>query len=261
MENADTAVVTFTERGRMIHPLFKCYGSKFLSSKTLPEPRYTTIIEPFAGGAGYSLRHHEHKVVLYERDEQVAELWRWLIEEATESDIRDIPVGLPVGTDILTVGLSSGQCLLLKFWQRTNNVGNCFTISKWGHLPGQFTANTRARVAEEVGAIKHWVFGGTDAFGAFDSREATWFVDPPYLYNYAYRQPPISYFDLKMCCLLVRGQVIACEAECPKTGKIPDYLPFKPWAKRVTSRRAAGNHTHSSELLWTNDNGMLEPKE
>ncbi len=233
-------------------PLMKVFGSKWLSSKTLPKPDFNCIIEPFAGGAGYALRHCEKNVVLYERDPQVAFLWRWLIQEATQAKILEIPLGLTEGTDIREVGLSPGQELLLKFWQRTNNVGNCWTISKWGHLPGQFTANTRARVAEEVQAIKHWSFGGTDAFAAFDDREATWFVDPPYENNYAYRQPPISYFDLAVNCLNLKGQVIVCEAVCPKTGKIPDYLPFEPWAKRITSRRKPENNKYSSELLWTN---------
>lgn len=209
-------------------------------------------MEPFAGGAGYSLRHHEKKVWLYEKDHQIAFLWRWLINEATEAKIRNIPVGLAIGTDIREIGLSPGQELLLKFWQRTNNVGNCWTISKWGHLPGMWTTNCRARVAEEVQAIKHWEFGGTDWTDAFnDSENVTWFVDPPYQFNYRYRQPPIDYSELGGVCRTHTGQVIVCEAVCPKTGRVPDWLPFAPWGDRITSRRAEGNHKYSKELLWT----------
>ncbi len=234
----------------MIHPLFKCFGSKWMSARLLPAPKYDIVVEPFAGGAGYSLRHHEKKVWLYEKDPQVAFLWRWLIKEATESKIREIPQGLPEGTDIREVGLSPGQELLLKFWQRTNNVGNCWTVSAWGNSPGQWTANTRARVAAESQAIKHWEFGGTDWIDAFDDSEnVTWFVDPPYQYNYRYRQPPIDYSDLGNVCRTHTGQVIACEAVCPKTGAIPDWLPFAPWSERVTSRRVSGRK--SKELLWT----------
>src|ERR1700721_2928416 len=113
-------------------PLFKWFGSKWLSSKTLPAPTHPSIIEPFAGGAGYSLRHFERKVILCESDPHIFRLWAWLILHATEGEIREIPINVPVGTDIRCLELSSGQKLLLKSWQRTNNVGNCWTISPWG---------------------------------------------------------------------------------------------------------------------------------
>ena len=225
-------------------PLFKCFGSKWLSSKYLPPPTYPTIVEPFVGGAGYALRYATHSVILDESDPHLRVLWCWLIGHATEQDIRDIPINIPTGTSILSLGLNSGQALLLKSWQRTNNVGNCWTISPWGHLPGQWTANTRARVAEEISCIKHWKFEP----GAISvNRQATWFIDPPYQYNYKYRSAPIDYADLAARIHNLRGQVIACEAVCPKTGAIPTYLPFESWQQRVTSRRKS---PHSKELLW-----------
>jgi hypothetical protein len=166
-------------------PLFKCFGSKWLSSKTLPVPALDLIVEPFAGGAGYALRHHESKVILFESDPHLRALWPWLIGEATETLIREIPLGVPEGTDIRTLGLTNGQALLLKSWQRTNNVGDCWTISPWGNKPGQWTANTRARVSEEVSAVGHWHFWNE---GEWPKIPATWFIDPPYQFNYQYRQ-------------------------------------------------------------------------
>ena len=132
-------------------PLFKWFGSKWLSARLLPPPTYPTIVEPFAGSAGYSLRHCERDVTICERDPHLLALWRWLVHKATEEAIREIPLGVPEGTDIRTLGLSHGQQLLLKTWQRTNNVGDCWTISPWGNKPGQWTSNTRARVASEFG--------------------------------------------------------------------------------------------------------------
>ena len=35
-------------------PLFKWFGSKWSASKHYPRPLYDTIVEPFAGGAGYA---------------------------------------------------------------------------------------------------------------------------------------------------------------------------------------------------------------
>ncbi len=244
-------------------PLFKCFGSKWLSSKTLPKPEKPMICEPFAGGAGYSLRHHEKQVVLFETNEHVYDLWAWLIRQASSQDILDIPVGLAAGTDIRHLGLKYGQQLLLKNWQRTNNFGNCWTVSGWGHLPGQWTENTRARVAEEALAIRHWEIRMQCGSRAIESnanvtQEVTWFIDPPYRHNYQYRLTrALDYKTMGRNIRNLRGQVIVCEALHPKTGEFPQWLPFELWEKRVTSRRAVGNHTHSSELLWTNTQPLL----
>ena len=164
-------------------PLFKWFGSKWLSSRLLPPPEYDQIVEPFAGSAGYSLRYHAHEVTIAERDPHLFELWVWLIKKATERAIREIPIGVKEGTDIRKLGLSKGQALLLKTWQRTNNVGDCWTISPWGNKPGQWTANTRSRVASEFHCIRHWTVRD-DAFSILAPRvEATWLIDPPYQFN------------------------------------------------------------------------------
>lgn len=237
----------------MIGPLFKWFGSKWMSGRLLPAPTRETIVEPFAGGAGYSLRHCEKKVTLLETDPHISKLWKWLIVEATTEIVKAIPLNLPEGTDIRTIGLTDGQALLLKSWQRTNNVGDCWTISPWGNKPGQWTANTRARVADEIHAVKHWSFAEGDALDWLDatSSESTWFIDPPYEFNYQYRnRSRIDYERLARLCRQLRGQVIVCEAVCQKTGKVPVWLPFEFFGSRITSRRKKENNHHSKELLW-----------
>jgi hypothetical protein len=233
-----------------LHPLFKVFGSKWSSSKHYPAPiEGLRIYEPFAGSAGYSLRHHDFPVTIYEINPHLSYLWQWLINSATSQDVLDIPLNIPEGTDIRDLGkdLSHGQMLLLKNWQRTNNCGSCWTISKWGSLPGQFTANTRARVADEIHAIKHWKFEPVTW-----TESGTYFCDSPYFYNYKYG---IKDFDFDAYAANVgrvppNSIVIACEAVCPKTGKIPDYLPFQPSHSQVTSRRKASNNHHSKELVY-----------
>lgn len=229
-------------------PLFKWFGSKWMASRHYPAPACDTIFEPFAGSAGYSLRHHEKRVVLYESNEQLLNLWAWLIGAADEKAILAIPIDLPVGSDIRHLSsLNEGQKLLLKHWQRTNNVGNCWTISLWGNKHGQWTTSIRERVAREVSAIKHWEIRRPSW-----AEVGTYFVDPPYLYNYKYRVEGFDYAGLMRNVARVPSgsQIIACEAVCPKTGAVPAYLPFVPSHLQVTSRRKAAQSHHSSELVY-----------
>lgn len=233
-----------------IGPLFKWFGSKWQSAKHYPIPTHDLIFEPFSGGAGFSLNYCEKQVHIYDTDPHLSVLWPWLINEAKPSDILEIPVGVPEGTDIRTIGLTSGQATLLKNWQRTNNVGFCWTVSKWGHLTGQWTHNTRSRVADQVGAISHWKFGP----GIFENQNpGHWFIDPPYQYNYRYREK--TPFDFQWLSSLVRriptdSTVVVCEACRKSDGAIPDWLPFEKSHSSVTSRRKSTQSHHSKECIY-----------
>lgn len=234
-----------------IGPLFKWFGSKWQSAKRYPRPIYNTIIEPFAGGAGYSLNYCDKNIIIWEDDYNISKLWKWLINEASTDDILSIPILLPEYADIRAMGLSEGQSLLLKHWQRTNNVGNTWTTSPWCNLPGQWTRNTRARVASEVNAIKHWKF--SEPISYIDEK-ITWFIDPPYIYNYRYSNM-LPDFDYKSLVSFVEtinseSQVIVCEAKRKDDGKIPDYLPFIESHSSVTSRRKTNQSHHSKEVIY-----------
>lgn len=219
-----------------------------MSAKHYPKPLADKpIFEPFCGGAGYSLNYHWHPVTIYDCNPNLQELWTWLINEATSEDILSIPLDLPVGTDIRTLGLSRGQQQLLKHRQRTNNVGNCWTISPWSDKPGQWVSSIRAKTAEQIHAIKHWKFEPVtwDVPG-------TYFLDPPYYYNYCYGVKDFDYQQLvdNIDKIPQGSLIIASEAVCPKTGAIPDYLPFQPSHSQVTSRRKKTNSHHSKELVY-----------
>jgi hypothetical protein len=231
-----------------LNPLFKWFGSSWSSAKHYPKPLDgLPIFEPFAGSAGYSLNHYQHDVVIYDSNQLVKDLWLWLINEATTQAILDIPVGLPVGHDIRSTGLSYGQCLLLKHWQRTNNVGDCWTISPWGDKPGQWVESCRKRVAEQVAAIKHWQFRQPDW-----TEQGTWMCDSPYIYNYQYGVKNFDYdqYVQNVNKIPEESLVICCEAVCKKTGRIPDYLPFTSSHSQVTSRRKQSQSHHSKELVY-----------
>jgi hypothetical protein len=226
----------------------KVFGSKWSSAKHYPQPiEGAPLFEPFAGSAGYSLNYHWFPVTINEIDFDLAFLWSWIIDVAKSQDILDIPLNVPEGTDIRSLGLSQGQATLLKYWQRTNNWGGCWTISKWGHLPGQFTESTRSRVAEQIHAVKHWKLNPI-----VWNIPGTYACDPPYLYNYRYgcNDFDFSNYSQKVLALPPGSMAICSEARCPKTGRVPDYLPFTDSHSQVTSRRKTTNNHHSRELVF-----------
>ncbi len=234
---------------RITGPLFKWFGSKWLSSRLLPEPQHNLIVEPYAGSAGYSLRHFTNRVIVWDDDCNLQTLWRFLVK-ASHFEILDIPIDIPEGTDIRSLGLSTGQAMLLKHWQRTNNVGNTWTTSPWGHLPGQWTRNTRARIAAEVSAISHWEVKPIP----WTLIDCTYFIDPPYEYNYryAFKREGFSHSELAKRVMAIEypAQIIVCEAICPKTRRTPSYLPFEFFGDRITSRRKKSENHHSKELIY-----------
>jgi hypothetical protein len=233
-----------------INPLLRWFGSKWQAGKRYPAPRHPVIVEPFAGGAGYSLNHVDRQVFIWDTDPHLQVLWPWLIGPATSADVLAIPVDVPEGTDIRTLGLTPGQATLMKSWQRTNNVGDCWTVSAWNGKPGLWSVNTRARVAEELNAIKHWQF---IPIRNWELDGITYFVDPPYVYNYRYRErEPFNFRKLaeQVNAVPSTSQVIVCEAVCTKTGKVPGWLPFRQSHESVTSRRKATQSHHSKELIY-----------
>lgn len=229
-------------------PLFRWFGSKWNASKHYPAPEHAQIFEPYAGSACYSLRHAEKEVTIWDADPNLQLLWGWLINEASEAAIREIPIEGTPGQDIRELGISAGQAMLVKHWQRTNSTGDCWTFSPWHGKPGMWNVNTRARVAAEVGAVKHWKFKPIEFNTA-----GTWFVDPPYEYNYKYRKGlgDIDYSALaqRLHAIPQPRQVIVCEAACQKTGALPAWLSFQDFRSMVTCRRKPGQNHHSRELI------------
>ena len=64
---------------------FVYYGGKKGSAHRYPSPAFPTIIEPFAGSAGYALAWAKPstRVILIEKDAGIVELWRRL--QATDA--------------------------------------------------------------------------------------------------------------------------------------------------------------------------------
>ena len=63
-----------------LRPFFGFYGGKWRDApKHYPAPLHDSIVEPFAGSAGYSVRYPTRNVILGERDPVIYGVWDYLI--------------------------------------------------------------------------------------------------------------------------------------------------------------------------------------
>jgi hypothetical protein len=227
------------------NPFFTYYGGKFRTAPFYPKPIYSTIIEPFAGSAGYSMRYYDRKIILIEKSSILAEMWRFLIK-ATPEDILKIPeieymYDLPSSTP-------EGARYLVGFCLNNGSTTPCRQLSsglrKLSGLPGYkisgWSEYRKRIISRQVLLIKHWKIIEGD-YTSVPNLEATWFVDPPYNNRVGKRYPcqVSSYEELSDWCRLRFGQVIVCEQE----GAM--WLPFKSFR----STKAFKNET-SKEVVW-----------
>lgn len=212
---------------KRLRPFFSYFGSKYRIGARYPAPQYGTIVEPFAGGAGYATRYHDRHVRLVERDPLLAGLWRYLTT-VSAAEILAIP---DIGHDETTEDLDICQEArwLVGFW-----VTRCASSPRkrpcaWmkdGTKPTSFWGPAvRERLAWQVEQIRHWrvTEGSYDLCPPY---EATWFVDPPYERlgkHYRFGTKSIDYGHLAAWCEARQGQVMVCENEGAQ------WLPFQPF--------------------------------
>ncbi len=205
--------------------MFYYYGRKKQLASWYPEPEGDTIIEPFAGSAAYSLHGERWKknVTLVELNPRVCEIWKWLIEDATESSVMAMPD--------LQVGEKTTE--LIHFLHTVSNAAfnmRTLTVSKF--LADNWNRNKRY-IAKNVHKVKHWKLICGDYSEAPDV-DATWFIDPPYSgehYAWGYEcGESIDYGGLGSWVRVRKGQIIACERDGA------DWLPFESLA-RQSSRK------------------------
>ena len=216
--------------------MFYYYGRKKQIARHYPEPRHQTIIEPFAGAASYALHssYWKREVILVERDRRVAEIWRWLIESATEDSIRNLPN--------LRVGERSSEFLHIVH-AATKMAFKYKRIKVTPVLERNWEISKRV-MAASLHKVKHWRIIEDDYTSAPDI-EATWFIDPPYKSEpgdgYAHGSSALDYEALANWVNKRRGQVICCE------GEYGDYLPF---VSLLSSAGVAGKR--SKEVVFYN---------
>lgn len=223
-----------------LRPFFAYYGGKWRRARGYPPPLHRTVVEPFAGSAGYALRYPDRDVVLVDARRQVAELWDWLINTATPQDILSLPL-VPPGTTTDDFGLT-GPARYLVGYNLNPGCTPARQRSSFGDPRKRWTAAARRRVAEQLPRIRHWrvVHGDYTQAAGLVTAPATWFIDPPYANQAgrAYRMTPLDYDALATWVRERPGQVVVCESATAT------WLPFRPiW-------RTAGVAGSSQEAVY-----------
>jgi hypothetical protein len=226
---------------------FNYYGSKVAAAHRYPPPRHRQIIEPFAGGAGYALRHRTHEVLLVDKNPDVVGAWQFLINTPGEAILRlpllspgeKIPDDIAPGARLL-IGWSTMIC------GAHPQIG---LVPSAGSVPASFWGvGRRQSLAAIADSVKHWRTRVGDFSDAPDV-EATWFIDAPYQGPlgacYPHSSKFIDYPRLAQWCRARRGQVMVCE------GPGASWLPFSEHhthASAPTHNRPG--RRRSAESLW-----------
>ena len=235
-----------TWSGRKLRPFFGYYGGKWRDAlKHYPPPEFGTVVEPFAGSAGYSLRYYDRNVILCEADPVLVAVWRYLLR-VKPKEILAIP-DLARSSSVDDLRISQEARWLVGFWLNRGVAEPRKTPSRWmreGVRPGSFWGQrVRETIASQVEAIRHWKVHNCDYSECPRPGKATWFIDPPYQdagQYYKFGSEQIDYKRLANWCKARPGQAIVCE----NAGA--NWLPFKPLASVKTTRAEQA----SKEVLW-----------
>lgn len=238
--------VNIGEGSPRLRPFFGFYGGKWRDTpKHYPAPAHDTIVEPFAGSAGYSVRYADRRVILGEKDPVIYGVWNYLIA-ASARDILAIP-DLEPGQSVADLPVTEEARSLVGLWLNRGVSRPRTGPSAWmrdGVRPGSFWGErVRQTIARQVDRIRHWqVFNCSYEHLPF-SGNATWFIDPPYQKqgkHYHHGAEDIDFGALGRWCRTRAGQVIVCENEGA------DWLPFASLDDVKTTRRSS----RSVEVVW-----------
>jgi hypothetical protein len=161
--------------------MFSYYGSKTTLVDYYPKPKHSTLIEPFAGAAKYSLKYFDKDVILYDKYEVIIKVWKYL-QECSPKDILSLP-DIDRSQKLSDFDLSEGERLLMGFLitaggqsPRNTPSPNCTT-----NRPHRIRTRIKD-IAKNLYKIKHWkiVHG---SYLDIPNIKATWFIDPPYQFG------------------------------------------------------------------------------
>ena len=233
-------------------PFFTYYGGKWRAAPSYPHPAHATIVEPFAGSAGYAMRYSDRNVILVEKNAGLCEVWRYLIRTPA-AEIRSLPL-LEAGQSRHDLNVSEGAGLLIGWNLNKGGASPTNTPSLWMRntkYAYQFWGEERReRVAQQVDRIRHWQVIEGDYTRAPNIR-ATWFVDPPYQRQGRYYRHPsgaLAFDALGEWCVSRDGQTIVCE----NVGA--SWLPFVPF-RDIKANEARQSGKVSREAIYLQQRG------
>lgn len=218
---------------KSLQPFFSYYGSKWRMAPKFPSPAFDTLIEPFAGGAAYSLYYPHKNVVLYDINEKVFGIWDYLIKVKAE-EFASLPTKF-ISVDELTA-LSQEAKWYLGFCIGTANPSPRKKPSEWS----TWTESYKHKISDQLRYIRHWKMN-LGSYADISNQAATWFVDPPYQNDCGrvYTCDKIDFPHLGTWCQSRQGQTIVCEAQGA------NWLPFESLCQNQGS---TGVITH--EMIW-----------
>lgn len=231
-------------------PLFRYFGSKCRAAPLYPAPEYDTIVEPFAGGAGYSLLYPEHRVILVEKNPKVYNCWAWLLQASPE-EIRALPIHEP--GEKIHPSVQGPARDWIGFWNGIAHPQEKMLPSAGRKRSSYWNATIRDRSAETVRRIRHWKVILGD-YSEAPNVEASWFIDPPYQKagrHYLTSSKAIDFNTLARWCVTRRGQIMVCENEGA------DWLPFEPFANlHAAPRKGEGRLSLEALCTWRYPGGQ-----
>lgn len=231
-------------------------GSKAGFAHLYPAPRHATIIEPFAGGAGYALQYADRDVVLYETDPVIVGIWRYLIG-VPEGELRALPDVEP-GQDLRDLDVPDAARHLIGFWcTKGGRARGNQTAPRWGWMsqrPRWFWGRERReQIASNLWRIRHWRVVEEDWSRAVrdhgDRTDVTWFIDPPYtdVGRRTYTRWRVGYDMLAHAIRedIASDDVIVCE------GPGAEWLPFARLDPEAPRNRSSREIALGKERVWT----------
>lgn len=229
-----------------MRPFFPYYGSKWRSSRLYGKPRHTILVEPFAGSAGYATYWDHPCTRLFDLDENIVAVWRYLIG-ASQTEILALP-NIEPGEPIADLAVTPEAKILIGFWANRGSASPKATLTSWAarteRAQSVWGARARERIASQLDGIRQWRIEQASYEQAL-GYAATWFIDPPYVEKGRYyRKRFHDYTALAEWCFSRRGQVIVCE------GANANWLPFEPIGERKSTRGKA------IEMCWRRDSDV-----
>lgn len=230
-----------------LKPFWRYSGAKWRIARRYSAPSHGTIIEPFAGAAGYALTYPDRRVVLVEKYPVVAAVWQYLLRVSPAElkriphvrDVRDLPDWVPQeGRWLVGLRFCSGDSRPRVTMSPWTAAGACCWLDD---------------VAHQVESIRHWEVIHGDYTLAPDV-VATWFVDPPYQIagaidrrpgarnrvRYPHGADDLDFTLLGQWCRTRQGQTIVCE----NVGA--NWLPFRP----LLDQQTANPNRRAAEAVW-----------